>query len=371
VPDPPATRSGLRIAQVLADLKHREGSYLKLQKAIERANAGEAAAPLKGGKKAPRTIDRRKLKSIVDNDPGLVLSLGELRALDRYLEPFGHGLAYNPLFEKPQVLGRIAQTRRAAFLLGSKTDKNDPFRINISHWDFLGLSHIQAGLLGFPQNVYIDIREVRMHDQIEDARAALRDPELKQLFGDGGPSLICLGSSRGNQVANWMLCRMVGREPFDSSDSRDHPELPIHFVWPLPQDYLFPSPFHLTAEQASREDPAVGEAVKRRAACFRYRGRYVVDELTDPRKREGSTYALCAAQRRPGGAIWLLAAGVTGPATYAAARWASKMATRFDENETDRPSSVSWNLLEARATKVQQGAQVTYRVEDASVVDWG
>ena len=159
-----------------------------------------------------------------------MLSIGELRELDHYLEPFGHGLAYNPLFEKPEVLRSIAESGRVAFLLGSKTDVNEPLRINVSHWDLLGLSRIQAGILGFSQNVHIDIRELRMHRDLESARERFDDTERRSMFEDTGPSVVCLSSIVGNQMAEWMLCRMARLDPFVDAGPGQRIHLPFHFV---------------------------------------------------------------------------------------------------------------------------------------------
>ncbi|MEE8164645.1 MAG: hypothetical protein V3T64_03670, partial [Myxococcota bacterium] len=151
-------------------------------------------------------------------------------------------------------------------------------------------------------------------------------------------------------------------------------DLPFHFVWPTrPRDYVLPSQFHIYGEGAIREDQDAGEAVmQKRAACFRHAGGYFIDELTTDGKREGYTYALCVAQRREQRQIWLLVAGLTGPATYAAARWVHRMATDFDrDRKPGRPSWVFWNLLRAKATPVTEAKGGTYAVGDAEVVASG
>jgi hypothetical protein len=372
--DADAGLSQLRISKVLAELKGEKGSYKKLAEDIREVVEGNGESqtdPELAG--ISRALDRRKLKSIVDNDPKLVLSLAELRGLDQYLEQFGQGLAVNPLFEKPELLRAIAESRHAAFLLGSKRDRSDDLRINISHWDVLGLSSIQAGIQSYGKNLLLDIREARMHEDVTEARKDLGDPELLELFGERGPSLICLGSSRGNQLAEVMLGIMLGIDSFEDAVPGSHLDLPFHFVWPRTRKYVLPSKFHLYGEDATRESKEAGDAVMNEgAACFRHAGGYLIDELTTEGKREGRTFALCAAQRRENGQIWLLVAGLTGPATYAAARWAHKMATHFDHGtKPGRPSRVYWNLVSAMATPAADARGGTYRVGDAEVVGGG
>ena len=369
-----ATR--LRISKVLERHKIDYGSYSKLEQAIRDAIRDHLGSqPDREG--APRFVDRRKLKSIVDNDPRLVLSIGELRALDLYLEGFGHGLAYNPLFEKQEVLYHLAKSGRVDFLLGAKAEPNDPLRINISHWDVLGLNQIQTGVLGFSQNVKVEIREMLMHDGVEEARASLADESVEALFGDRGPSLVCLGSSRGNHLAERMLCHMAGLKPFQDEQPDGTPDPPFHFVWDRLRPWVLPSPFHLYGEEVNRRRPSVGEAVlQRKAACFLHGdSEYLVDDLTREDRRQGSTYALCAAQRRESGQIWLLVAGLTGPATYAAAHWVHRMPAALDDHKPGRPSRVFWYLLRAEAVMAKEGQREAYRVGEAEVVasgqDWG
>jgi hypothetical protein len=111
------------------------------------------------------------------------------------------------------------------------------------------------------------------------------------------------------------------------------------------------------------------------AAGFRHGGEYLIDELSQKKPagktNEGYTYALCAAQRRARGNIWLLVAGLTGPATYAAAKWVHQMPTSLDEHELGRPSRVFWNLVRAKATMAKEDKGGTYRVGEAEVVTGG
>jgi hypothetical protein len=360
----------LRLASVLKERAKREGSYAKLEDAIKSAiKIGESErASLTGG---PRRVDRRKLKQIVENDGKLVLSIGELRALDRYLEPHGHGLAYHPLFEKPEALRKIAETGRVAFLLGSRTDPIEPLRVNLSRWDLLSLNRIQSGLLGFSQNVELEIREVRMQPDLAKARLVLDDKSLTSMFEDGGPSLVVLGSSVGNQMAEWMLCKMAGVNPFPEDQRSNRPQLPFYFVWWEKRPYVLNSYFHLYGEDALREHSEAGEAVlKNHAACFKSRKGYRIDELSYD-KEGGNTFALCAIQRREHGKIWLLVAGLTGPATYAAAKWVNVMAADLQVRRESGASPVYWSLLRAKADVVQSPTDETVEAEVVEVMDSG
>jgi len=369
VGEPHATTQ-LRMAKVIAQRKITAGSWSQLAKEIEQSiRTSGSAAP--GDDKARRPIERRKLRAIAENDPELTLSLAELRTLDAYLEQFGHGLAYSPLFEKPELMRGLADSGRVDFLLGSKVDPLEDFRINISHWDVLGLSRIQARVLSFSQSVRVRIRELRMHENVQDAREEVADAGMTELFGDHGPSLVCIGSSRGNQMAEPMLCRMAGLKPFRAKQPGGLPELPFQFVWDSGRRYVLESAFHLDGEKAKAEEPSAGVAVlDEKAACFRHAAGYEIDELTRE-KNEGYTYALCVAQRRAEGQIWLLVAGLTGPATYAAAKWVNRMPTGLDDHKPGRPSRAYWNIVRSKAKKVKEGKRDTYHLEEAEVVTGG
>jgi hypothetical protein len=266
---------------------------------------------------------------------------------------------------------RLAESGQITFLLGSRPDQRDPFRINISHWDFLGLNSIQEKVLGCSQKqVLIDIREVRMHRNEADAEKDLDDEKLNRPFSKEGPSLVCLASSRSNLMAEWMLCRMFGQKEFTRARPTDRPELPFEFVWSKQYDDVLPSQFHLSPEQARRGGRKFGDPdLNTRASGFRYSAGYAIDELTIA--DEGYTYAVCVAQRRERGQIWLLVAGLTGPATFAAANWVHKMATPLHDAKPGKPSRVFWNIVRARAVKLTESNRDTYRVEEAEVVTGG
>jgi hypothetical protein len=240
--------------------------------------------------------------------------------------------------------------------------------------DFQALGFIQTAVIGYSRNVHFRNHEVRMREIAHDARAELEAPELEALFDPHGPSLVCFGSNRGNHVCEKMLCKFgSGPKPFDPHSAHNRAELPFHFVWPESRSYVLKSAFHMTADDIRDIDPEAAEAVERRdAACFRYPGGCLVDELTDRDKREGRTLALCAAQRRPGDALWLLVAGLTGSATYAAAKWVRKMAMDLRPppiGTDEKKLMVHWYLLEAQVHRIdQEGREVTYEVDDAKVV---
>ena len=129
---------------------------------------------------------------------------------------------------------------------------------------------------------------------------------------------------------------------------------------------------HLYGDDVNRINPEAGQAVlEKRAAGFHYSDSYLIDELTRDNRDTGYTYALCAAQRRPRGQIWLLVAGLTGPATYGAAQWVHRMPSALDDYKPGQASEVFWHVVRAKATKMKERTRETYKVGEAEWVTDG
>lgn len=326
----------LRIAKVLEDHLHEKHTYVALARAISAANHLH-----EDDKDA---LDRRKLKKIIDGDQDLVLSIDELRALDRYLEPLGEGLAYNNFFLRANILQTIADAGRPVkFLLGSRPVEDS--RLNLDHWDVNALAEIQRGVGNFASNVRFDIRDVLLHGDVKAARRSVTSGQWTELLADDGPSLVCLGSSRATHASELLLARMFDVQPFeDSPESKAR--LPFHFVWPPDLDHLFPSAFRYTPEELAAFDPQAARLVHAQtASALEIGGTVYLDRLKQQYTSE--SYGVCVAQRRRGGQIWLVLAGVTGPATYAAARLANRLALHLPPTGPGEPSKVHWAAVRA------------------------
>lgn len=340
-------RSKLRLAKVLAVRKEKEGSYLALARAISEANGVDTGPDPAGGK--PRyAVDRRKLKSIVANDPKLVLSIAELQALDRYLDRYGEGLASSPLFVKPDILQSLADSGHVTFLLGSKPEIIDlrVNRLTFAYWDVLAMGEIQRGVYSFSPSIRFDICEVRLPERVEQATDSVEHGDWTGLLDEDGPSLVCIGSSRAIPAAEAILSAMCECKPFQDGSLDEKRQLPFHFVWPAGLHHVFPSPFHFVSGDIAQTHYEAAEIVSQEnaAALVTHRGVYV-DELS--RSGEGATYGVCVAQRRRRGQVWLVLAGISGVATYAAALLLRTMATRIQAEEAGRDSAIYWTVVQA------------------------
>lgn len=318
---------------ILKDQFDKTHGYLGLAKAISKANGARASDP--------DVVDRRKLKKILEHDPELVLKVSELAALDRYLEPLGHGLAYNPLFLRSNLLQSIASAGKpVTFLLGSR--RFDEIRLSHDHWDVRALAQIQRGVGSFAPEVRFDIRDVLLHEDLGGARYSVEKGKWTKLLADDGPSLVFLGTNRATHTTELALSRMFGVEPFDAG-SKDKRSLPFHFAWARDVEDVYASAFHYTADELRAIDPRAARAVaESRASALEADGRVYLDRVKQKRQNErGASLGVCVAQRRPGGQVWMVLAGITGPATYAAAR----VASRLELNLTDDGGRVYWTAV--------------------------
>jgi hypothetical protein len=338
----------LRLSTVLGERKAKEGSYPKLAAAITKAN---------GKSKSSRDlIDRRKLQKVVEAKDTFVLSTDELEYLNRYLEPLGHGLAHMSILERPSVLEALARSgHMVKLLLGSKpvssfgasstfgASSARGYQRFMADWDVRALAEIVGNVNTFAPQVRFDIRDVLLPDDAKEARNTAKRGLWHKLLEDDGPSLVCLGSSRANPVAEEMLCRMMDREAFDGS-KRAKEGLPFHFFWPEVRGHVFPSPFNITEGHVDPETP-VGRALKKGDSGLATVDAVYVDQLKNIKR--GKCYGLCVAQRRPRGQVWVVLAGVSGPATYAISRILGGLEIDIKSGVAGEPSPVGWAVVEA------------------------
>ena len=323
------------LARAITESVPREERVFSRQKPTRRKQrAGDTDAPV--------LIDRRRLMAIAKASPNVVLSLRELSYLDRYLAPFGKGLAYNPIFQGSNLLEVLAQTEHVDVLLGTKPEQE---RQNISHWDVLGLAEIQRGMQDLRLQVRIDIHDVPLCSTTEGTRESLEAEALSSLLREDGNSLVVIGSSRSNPAADAVLCRMLGRPPFSGAPN-DKRGLPFHFVWAEGLLYVHESALHLGPDDIREIDPHAADLIAARKYSALAVGETVyIDTLSHWERSWGDTVGICAVQRRSNGKLWVVVSGVTGVATYVAAKHLRELSTRLHEPHTGRNSPVYWCVV--------------------------
>jgi len=332
----PPGAATLRMAQSLASRAEVEGGFAPLARAIRGTYEAEFGAddPARGKDGKPRdVVDRRKLRAIVEGEEEIVFSTRELRALDLYLEPYGEGLSSQPLFEKPNLIQTLARSRTVSFLLGSRTSEEG--EIHFPHWDVLAMAEIQKRITQMELPVRINIQDVPMgQDEVP--------VDLESHFEQPGQSLVCLGSHRLMSTSSLMLERMFG---LDATPER-RPRLPFAIVWNEALHRL-ESPFRRSAVEIEVSHPDAAAAVRQQnGGSVLVAGEDAwIDTLTA--RGRGHGYGVCVAQRRASGAVWMLLAGVSGPATYATARLAHRLDFRLGEPQRGAASPVWWAAVSA------------------------
>jgi hypothetical protein len=332
----------LRFIRALSQRLDSVGSYAALARAIALTQPYNENAP--EGEKQRDPIDRRKLARAIEGGDPDSLTLGDLRIIDSYLEVFGEGLAFHPLFEKPALLQSLAESGEVNFLIGSRSEE---LRQNFSHWDLLGMAEIQRAINGCGANVRFDIREVS--EDMNDQRLLHKRVPWRALLQEAGPSLVCLGSCRTIPAAESMARAMFGGTPF-GKDSLQKEDLPFHFVWSEKPPYLADSPFHLVSDEIKDLDPAAAKLVANgEGSALKIGDHVVVDQVTP--QSGGVAYGICVAQRRMNGQVWLLVAGIAGVATFVGAKLTNQFTINLPEAIDGSPAPVYWSVIRAKVDK--------------------
>ncbi len=213
------------------------------------------------------------------------------------------------------------------------------------------MAEIQRGINASEVGVRLDIQDVMIDGRLPGLVESSDESGWEGLMDDHGPSLVCLGSSRTSPATEIMLCRM-----FELSPQRERARRTRSGCSPSTSSGAAPSPMSFRATSTSRSkelgerDPAAADLIDVGDASALVTAEDVfVDSVNQT--QEGDTYGVCVAQRRKGGQVWLIVAGVTGAATYATAKLARNLATRLHEQKRGEDSDIYWAVVRARVTK--------------------
>lgn len=274
-------------------------------------------------------LDPRTLLKLIKGDENIRLSVAHLRMFDAYFAPLGQSLAFNPLFESASVLTHVSQ-RTPAFFLGAYPRKE---RIDISRWDFKSVTQLINDINNHSPRSNYTMEEAVYRDGLS-ATEFSRLPWYKKMTDDA--TLIVIGSSRVNHATEHALSEMF--PVLASAGNPKADSLPFAFVW-ADSSKAFKSTFWMPVDSfldyIDRHDIALDDRKRRRFETPESGARALVvgdrvfcgAEPFGPPDGEGRTgkkqkkdYGLVAVQRRENGAIWVVASGLSGPATFGAAR---------------------------------------------------
>jgi hypothetical protein len=265
------------------------------------------------------------------------LSLSEIRALHEFLVQKGRG-GFGTLLGGRTLLGSVAARGKVMFILPSKAIESSTVPVTaVIYWDLHAMMEIIAALqrINPTIQIMIEVQEEGERPGEPGDRSSFfeKQPWYKHLTGVDAPSLICIGSPRANHASEILLTQMYGGEPFSESDGLGTPP-PFRFYW-RPESKL-------ASNFAAREGDLgrVKWEVKDGTGWEELKGRDRLSALLvrmtggdwkglplayDQGTPEWETHGIVAAQRREGGQIWIVAAGLEGPASRGVSRQLSSL----------------------------------------------
>ena len=336
VPDEPSPNGedqtkieNLRLASVLAREARRLGSFDQLAKDIKKFSGG--------------LVDRRKLKRLTEG-VDVSIRLKELVALDAYLGRLGEGLSEKPLFDRPGILEALGHSGDVLIFF-SAYPRESLERTDIIHWDIESLAEVIRDINRYGSAVHLEIEKVM--NLLPGQRSREKLERWKRHLLDDGPSLISIGSPRACRASEFMLAEMFGTEPYvvPAGASKG---LPFQFAWP-PQGRRRRSSFTMGARDLRRLAPELAEKIN--VENGKAEALKIGDEVlgVDTSKADWNSYGIIAAQRRRTGKIWLVLAGLSGPATLATASAVRLVMSNMPAPEQPgQHSQVLWCVVEAR-----------------------
>lgn len=310
-----------KLAELVKLEANRVGGFTHLSEHLERL-----------GTSRKLKFDRRKLSDLVHPNQGsLVLRTGEIELLEDYLQTRGKSLG--GLFERPRLTRPIVETGDITFLISAKPQDQEHMTV-VSGWDLRALAALLRAFNRIDPKVEYHIRDVLLSTRSEPGRGRERQAEPPDLERPG--AIISLGSSLANSASETLLRKMFQLEASHAAASgRSQP--PFYFVWSADRVRDHQSLFASSAKRIAAFD-------KLRDSAWATKGVVIEGEAfaVERTQKKWNTYGFIVAQRHRG-QIWVVLAGLTGPATYGAARCFESVAAAVPELQEDgAPGSVVW-----------------------------
>jgi hypothetical protein len=323
-----------RLARILRQEAEKQHGFDPLAKAIWKAN----------GEQEGFSIDRRKLRRIA-NDPEVKLSVKELIVLDHYLALKGEGLAEKPILEKTSVRESLEDRKDVCFVIGSRMNERDRVS-DLRRWDCRAMSLLLHDLGKFTSGLQIGFEDAPRNTPYN---MLGQEKWYNHVQQEHGPSVIAIGSPRACMATEVLLAKMFGVPRFTKANDSPH-RLPFYFVWSDTETH-YPSSFAKTPDGIARQNPRLAQEVKAGKAWAFQLGDNLLKVRRDWRN-PSKMYGVIAAQRQYGGQVHLAVAGVSGPATVAAATMVKAL---FSEelpraNAPSEAASVLWACCEVTVT---------------------
>ena len=321
------------------------------------------------------SISRRALEKLAHHPHHVSLRYSQLVALDNFLSARGEGLDRHPLFQKPGILDCLVETPRVAFLLGS-TPRQSEQRNDLSRWDtraMAGLLHEiclrSTALYSGRRSVEFEIEDVLLDFPVR-LEKLMAQPWHRWLR-DKNCSLISVGSPRACHASEVILAQMFGLKPFEKNEAGGV-QPPFAFIWPETEPgesgrspktsrlkgnpRSFQSRFALSAADIDRREPELSRLIREGKACAFKFGDTIYPVV--PGEKPFKMYAVIAAQRRRDSQTHVVIAGLSGPATFAAAAKVKEFMTALPHVPREESSVIYrpvWALISTEGQEGQPG----------------
>jgi len=281
-------------------------------------------------------VNRNLLRNLRDRPGSVGLTWDHLVALHTYFKERGASLQHLPILETRGVFEALGHQQRLVFMYGAKPRPEEQ-RTDNSHWDTR--SHVelvrQASLLG--GHFKIDAQDVLWRSPVHPD--AVSSEPWHRILDEDQASVISIGSPLAALSTEIMLARMFDVKPFEPPHVSTKPPLPFFFVWlhKIAADYR--SAFGLTCNELRPDHPELAKRVQHNATTAVILGDTVHESPT--KSHEWTMYGIIAAQRRVAGNVWMVVAGLHGPATLGTAQVVKDITDELPWSSKG-PSKVLW-----------------------------
>lgn len=292
--------------------EHKPRQWLTFERAIAKANEGE-------------TIERRRLEKLCAGDESTQLTIRELRLIDAWLRQHGPGLDQVPLFRREEDLfTELQKAPRVSFFIGTRFSETHGSE-SVSAWDMRAQALVTDCLRP---------KDTEGFDTLSrDAGRPLSAKEWKAVRNRvTGNIIVAFGSPVACAASEYLMSDMFQVDPYRSQTS----PLPVYFAHPHDD---VPSTFAKHAREV--------QGLKANQAALIVNGqRFVSEEI-------GKTYGVVLAQRTAFDHAAFVVAGVSGPATMAAAICLTngQIHTMLPDHTTDAEQPIVASIVSSDVTR--------------------
>ena len=262
------------------------------------------------------TVGRTMLRNILTHPDSVGFTPRHIAAFHYYFKVRKDiSFQHVPVLEIRNICEALGEKQRVVFMYGAKPRPEEQ-RTDNSRWDTRSNGELirQFTLAGGQHQIeYMDVLWTNPVDPV-----ALLNEEWYRVINDDRASIVSIGSPLAALSSELMMARMFDVPPFMPPKVTTRKPVPFFFVWLHKIASNFHSAFGLSAEDLQTDYPELAERVRKNQSTAVIMDKEVRESPI--RASEWTMYGIIAAQRRSAGNVWLVVAGLHGPATYGAAK---------------------------------------------------